>query len=78
MDWISTDSYIRSILLNFTDIEDVIKKEDEAGYDQKAFEERLEIKGSSDHRKLIRMLEAVNDYPSLSVPLLEQYFDKET
>ncbi len=57
--------------------EDVIKKEDEAGYDQKAFEERLEIKGSSDHRKLIRMLEAVNDYSKPVSTVLEQYFDKE-
>ena len=57
--------------------EDVIKKEDEAGYDQRAFEERLEIKGSSDHRKLIRMLEAVNDYSKPVSTVLEQYFDKE-
>lgn len=57
--------------------EDVIKKEDEAGYDQKAFEERLEIKGSSDHGKLIRMLEAVNDYSKPVSTVLEQYFDKE-
>lgn len=57
--------------------EDVIKREDETGYDQKAFEKLLEIKGSSDHRKLIRMLDAVNDYSLPVSTVLEQYFDKE-
>ena len=57
--------------------EDVIKREDEEGYDQKAFEKLLEIKGSSDHRKLIRMLNAVNDYSLPVSTVLEQYFDRE-
>ena len=57
--------------------EDVIKREDEEGYDQKAFEKLLEIKGSSDHRKLIRMLDAVNDYSLPVSTVLEQYFDRE-
>ena len=57
--------------------EDVIKREDETGYDQKAFEKLLEIKGSSDHRKLIRMLDAVNDYSLPVSTVLEQYFDRE-
>ena len=39
--------------------------------------DRLEIKGSSDHRKLIRMLEAVNDYSKPVSTVLEQYFDQE-
>ena len=57
--------------------EDVIKLQDDASFDQKKFEELLEIKGSTDHTKLIEMLEKVND---TSVPIqevLEQYFDVE-
>ena len=41
--------------------EDVIRLQDDPEYDQTAFEELLEIKGDSDHSKLIAMLEAVND-----------------
>ena len=38
--------------------EDVIKLQDDPSYDSAAFEKLLEIKGSTDHRKLIQMLEA--------------------
>ena len=41
--------------------EDVIKKEDDPTYDQKAFEKLLEIKGDSDHTKLIQMLTYLNN-----------------
>lgn len=57
--------------------EDVIKKEDETDYDQQKFEEYLEIKGDSDHSKLIEMLDAVNDYSIPIDTVLEQYFDTE-
>ncbi|SFC09907.1 CotH kinase family protein [Butyrivibrio sp. YAB3001] len=57
--------------------EDVIKKADEPGYDKKAFEEYLEIKGNEDHTKLIEMLEDVNN---MSVPIedvIKEHFDME-
>ena len=57
--------------------EDVIKKEDEAGYDRQEFEKHMEIKGDSDHTKLIKMLEAVNNYSIPMDTILEQYFDVE-
>nr|WP_295304162.1 CotH kinase family protein [uncultured Blautia sp.] len=57
--------------------EDVIKEQEEEGYDQKAFEELLEIKGSSDHSKLIGMLDALNDYSISIDTVLDQYFDRE-
>ena len=57
--------------------EDVIKKEDDADYDQKKFEEYLEIKGNSDHSKLIEMLDTVNDYSIPIDEILNQYFDTE-
>lgn len=57
--------------------EDTIKLKTDPAYDLKAFEALLEVKGSDDHRKLITMLERVNDY---SVPIdtvLEENFDIE-
>ena len=57
--------------------EDVIKKEDDADYNQKKFEKYLEIKGNSDHSKLIEMLDTVNDYSIAIDEILNQYFDME-
>ena len=57
--------------------EDVIKKEDDASYDQVAFEKLLEIKGDSDHTKLIAMLNALNDVSNPIETVLDQYFDRE-
>ena len=52
--------------------EDVIMLKNDADYDEKAFEELLEIKGDDDHSKLIAMLDDVNNY---SVPI-EEIIDK--
>ena len=57
--------------------EDVIKLKDESGYDIKAFEEILEVKGSDDHKKLIKMLDEVNDYSYPMEKVLEKHFDIE-
>ena len=57
--------------------EDVIKKEDDPTYDQKAFEKLLEIKGDSDHTKLIQMLTDLNDTSQPIADILDQYFDRE-
>ena len=57
--------------------EDVIKKEDDPTYDQKAFEKLLEIKGDSDHTKLIQMLTNLNDISQPIADILDQYFDRE-
>ena len=57
--------------------EDVIRLQDDPEYDQTAFEELLEIKGDSDHSKLIAMLEAVNDNSIPISTVLDRYFDRE-
>ena len=57
--------------------EDIIKKEDDAGYDKTAFEKMLEIKGDSDHTKLIDMLTDLNDNSKPIADILDQYFDRE-
>ena len=57
--------------------EDVIKLATDPDYDAKKFETYLEIKGSSDHRKLIEMLEDVNDYTIPIEDVIEKHFDME-
>lgn len=57
--------------------EDAIKLEDDPGFQQKDFEELLEIKGNHDHTKLIQMLESVNDYSVSMNEILDTYFDRE-
>lgn len=64
-------------MFEFYRYEDVIRLQSDPLYDIRAFEERLEVKGNTDHSKLIRMLEAVNDV-SISVDtLMEEHFDSE-
>ena len=58
--------------------EDVIRLTTDPAYDQTAFEKHLEIKGDSDHSKLIKMLDVLNDeYSSMDDELFVTYFDKE-
>ena len=57
--------------------EDVIMLETDPDYDLAAFEELLEVKGDSDHTKLIAMLDALNDYTIPTEEVLEEYFDVE-
>lgn len=57
--------------------EDAIKTTDDPGYDEAAFEVRLEPKGNQDHTKLIGLLEAVNSYSVTTQELFDTYIDKE-
>lgn len=57
--------------------EDAIKLTTDPGYDQAAFEKYLEIKGDSDHTKLIKMLDDLNDYSISIDEILDKYFDVE-
>ena len=57
--------------------EDVIKLQSDPTYDSTAFEELLETKGNTDNSKLIKMLDAVNDYSIPIDTILEDYFDEE-
>lgn len=57
--------------------EDVIMLKSDADYNEKAFEELIEIKGSDDHAKLIAMLEELNDYSVPIEEILEKWFDTE-
>ncbi len=57
--------------------EDSIKLTSDPTYDQSMFEYYLEIKGDSDHTKLIQMLEDLNDDSQSMELILEKYFDVE-
>ena len=57
--------------------EDVIRMEDDPKFDREAIEKLLEIKGDSDHTKLIEMLDALNDYSVSIDEILDTYFDRE-
>ena len=57
--------------------EDVIKLRTASDYDETAFEELLEIKGDTDHSKLIEMLEDLNDYTIPIEEVFSKWFDEE-
>lgn len=62
---------------DFNRSEDVIMEADDPKYNQADFEGMLEIKGSSDHSKLIEMLDALNDESNKIDEVLSTYFDTE-
>lgn len=54
-----------------------IKMADDPSYKKEDFEKRLEIKGNEDHRKVISMLEEVNDL-SLNIDnVVDRHFDRD-
>lgn len=55
---------------------DDLKLKTDSDYDVWAFEQVLEIKGNDDHKKLIDMIEAVNDYAIPIEETFEKYFDE--
>lgn len=56
---------------------EAIKLKDDPDFSQEAFDEVLEVKGDSDHSKLIAMLDAVNDYTIPIEETLAGWFDVE-
>ncbi len=57
--------------------EDVIKLRSDATYDEKAFEQLIEIKGSNDHSKLIAMLEDINDDTVSTKEIMYKWFEED-
>ena len=56
---------------------DALKLTSDPDYDLNAFERYLEVKGNTDHTKLLEMLDAVNDESEPMEEVLEKYFDSE-
>lgn len=63
--------------MEFYRYEDIIVPVTDPAYDEAAFNELLECKGSKDHTRLIEMLEAVNNDSVSSDELLAEWFDTE-
>lgn len=61
----------------FYQYEDVIKMEEDPDFNKEEFEKLLEIKGNTDHTKLIDMLEELNDFSIPTDKILDKYFDSE-
>lgn len=73
----SSGSLYKAVDFDWRQHADVLRAATNANFDQKAFEQVLEIKGSVDHAKLIELLRVVNDE---SVPIsqtVETYFDED-
>lgn len=56
---------------------DALKLVTDPDYNQKAFEDFLEIKGDQDHTKLLEMIRMVNDYSLTNDEVLDACFDRE-
>ena len=61
----------------FQRYEDDLKLTTDPDYDEKKFEQHLETKGSSDHTKLLEMLQVLNDDSIPMEEILGRYFDAE-
>ena len=73
----STGQLSKVNFFEFYRYEDAIKLTTDPTFDQAKFDSYLETKGSSDHSKLIEMLEKLNDESQPMEKLLETYFDVE-
>lgn len=73
----STGQLYKINSFEFHRYEDAIKLTTDPTFDQAKFDSYLETKGSSDHSKLIEMLEKLNDESQPMEKLLETYFDVE-
>ena len=73
----STRQLYKVNFFEFYRYEDSIKLTTDPTFDQAKFDSYLETKGSSDHSKLIEMLEKLNDESQPMEKLLETYFDVE-
>lgn len=67
----------KATLFEFFRYEDIIKNSDDPTYDKAAFDNILEIKGSDDHSKLIKMLEDVNNYSLDINDVIDKHFERE-
>lgn len=63
-------------VFSFEEYEDIRLMTDPL-FDQKAFDALLEVKGNTDHSKLIRLLKAINDTSVTADMLFDTYFDLE-
>ena len=73
----STGQLYKVNFFEFYRYEDSIKLTSDPTFDQSMFDYYLEVKGNSDHTKLIEMLDKLNDESQSMEELLQTYFDPE-
>lgn len=64
-------------MFEFMTYDDVLKLSSDPDYDLKKFEQVLEVKGNSDHSKLINMLKELNDFSVPIESIISKYFDED-
>ncbi|MED1568640.1 CotH kinase family protein [Bacillus paramycoides] len=67
----------KATLFEFFRYPEQLKLATDPKYNKKEFDKVLQIKGSEDHEKLIKMLDAVNDYKQNINNVIEKYFNRE-
>lgn len=60
----------------FYQYEDALKPTEDTTFNQDKFEKILEVRGSENHRKLVEMLAAVNDFNQDINDVVDKYFDR--
>lgn len=73
----STGQLYKVNFFEFYRYKDSIKLTSDPTFDQSVFDYYLEVKGNSDHTKLIEMLDKLNDESQPMEELLQTYFDPE-
>jgi spore coat protein H len=73
-----SDAYLyKPEMFEFLRYPDKIKNVDDPEYDNKQFQQVLRIKGINDHKRLIKMLDAVNDQNQNINNVISKYFDRD-
>ncbi|MDD2269286.1 MAG: CotH kinase family protein [Eubacteriales bacterium] len=70
-------SFYKAEMFEFYRYEDTLKLSSDPTYDQKAFEDIIEIKGNADHTKFLKMLDDVNNTLLPINTVFTKYFDEE-
>lgn len=70
-------SFYKAEMFEFYRYEDTLKLSSDPTYDQKAFEDIIEIKGNTDHTKFLKMLDDVNNTLLPINTVFSKYFDEE-
>ncbi|UHA75197.1 CotH kinase family protein [Paenibacillus sp. 481] len=67
----------KAVMFEFFRYKDKLRTEDEPQFDKDAFESVLEVQGSNDHKKLLAMLDDVNDISQDIDSVVDKHFDRD-
>jgi len=69
--------FYKAEFFEFFRYEDHLKSKDDITYSEEEFGQILEIRGSDDHEKLLKMLDDLNDYSQDIDTVIDKHFDKD-